>query len=145
MNSIIDFYIQENRLADAISMVHRAEEGGVKVTSVSYQNTCELMIMLKKTDPPSKELVQLFCNDVCSLDRGGYIVMLGVTPLEMMLLYGETQFAVKYLGLLNKFENGLSRRDLVLLENVQKQYATNKRLERELQKVISTLRSKFDC
>ena len=70
--------------------------------------------------------------------------MLGVTPLEMMLLYGETQFAVKYLGLLNKFENGLSRRDLVLLENVQKQYATNKRLERELQKVISTLRSKFN-
>ena len=97
MNSIIDFYTQENRLADAISMVHRAEEGDVKVTSVSYQNTCELMIMLKETDPPPKELVQLFCSDVCSLDRGGYIVMLGVTPLEMMLLYGETQFAVKYL------------------------------------------------
>ena len=71
------------------------------------------------------------------------MVLLGVLPLRVMLRYGEMENAVKYAKLLNRFENGLSRGDLALLEEMQKQNQENKALKEEIEKVIRTLRGKF--
>lgn len=71
------------------------------------------------------------------------MVLLGVLPLRVMLRYGEMENAVKYAKLLNRFENGLSRGDLALLEEMQKQNQENKALKEEIEKVICTLRGKF--
>lgn len=71
------------------------------------------------------------------------MVLLGVLPLRVMVRYGEMENAGKYLKLLNRFENGLSRGDLALLEEMQKQNVENKTLAAEIEKVIHTLRGKF--
>ena len=142
-NAIIDFYAHRSDFSSAFSIVQRAKNAGVKVTSVSYQSLCELLFALYDASPPDRELVRSFCTHLCSLDRGGYVVLLGVLPLRVMLRYGEMENAVKYAKLLNRFENGLSRGDLALLEEMQKQNQENKALKEEIEKVIRTLRGKF--
>ena len=71
--------------------------------------------------------------------------MLGVVPLEMMLLYGKKDFAVRYVALLKAYENGLSRKDLVFLERMEKQYASDPKLVSGIREVIAILRRKFSC
>lgn len=123
--------------------MQRAKAAGVKVTSVSYQSLCELLFELYDASPPDRELVRSFCTHLCSLDRGGYVVLLGVLPVRVMIRYGELENAAQYLKLLNRFENGLSRADLAILEEMREQNRENKALMEEMEKVIRTLRSKF--
>ena len=123
--------------------MQRAKAAGVKVTSVSYQSLFELLFALYDASPPDRELVRSFCMHLCSLDRGGYVVLLGVLPVRVMIRYGELENAAKYLKLLNRFENGLSRGDLALLEEMKEENRENKALTEEMEKVIHTLRDKF--
>lgn len=71
------------------------------------------------------------------------MVLLGVLPVRVMIRYGELENAAKYLKLLNRFENGLSRGDLALLEEMKEENRENKALTEEMEKVIHTLRDKF--
>ena len=71
------------------------------------------------------------------------MVVLGVLPVRVMIRYGELENAAKYLKLLNRFENGLSRGDLALLEEMKEENRENKALTEEMEKVIHTLRDKF--
>ena len=71
------------------------------------------------------------------------MVLLGVLPVRVMIRYGELENAAKYLKLLNRFENGLSRGDLALLEEMKEENRENKALTEEMEKVLHTLRDKF--
>ena len=63
----------------------------------------------------------------------------------MMLVYGKKDFAVRYVALLKAYENGLSRKDLVFLERMEKQYASDPKLVSGIREVIAILRRKFSC
>ena len=100
--------------------------------------------MPTRAAPPS-DRVQQFASFLCKLDRGGYVVMLGVVPLEMMLLYEMKDYAAQYVALLKMYENGLSRHDLVYLEKVQRKYASDPKLASAIRDVIKILKKKFSC
>ena len=120
-------------------MIERAHAAGVKVTAMSCKETCDLVIMMKEEQSPlSSDRVGQFASFLCKLDRGGYVVMLGVVPLEMMLLYEMKDYAAQY-------ENGLSRHDLVYLEKVQRKYASDPKLASAIRDVIKILKQKFSC
>ena len=81
-------------------MIERAHAAGVKVTAMSCKETCDLVIMMKEEQSPlPSDRVQQFASFLCKLDRGGYVVMLGVVPLEMMLLYEMKDYAAQYVAL----------------------------------------------
>lgn len=130
----------------AMQTIERAHNAGVKVTAVSYKELCDLLIVAREDGAnPAKERIDQFCSYLCELERGGYVVMLGVVPLEMMLVYGKKDFAVRYVALLKAYENGLSRKDLVFLERMEKQYASDPKLVSGIREVIAILRRKFSC
>ena len=84
----------------AISTIKQAISQEVKVTSMSYKNICELLIVLKDQQSISQQSVIELSNVICSLSRGGYVVQLGLSPLEMMLAYNQVKPALRYLRLL---------------------------------------------
>lgn len=127
-------------------MIERAHAAGVKVTAMSCKETCDLVIMMKEEQSPlPSDRVGQFASFLCKLDRGGYVVMLGVVPLEMMLLYEMKDYAAQYVALLKMYENGLSRHDLVYLEKVQRKYASDPKLASAIRDVIKILKQKFSC
>ena len=80
----------------------------VKVTAVSFKDVCDLLLVCKQDHiAVEREDVRLFCERISSLDRGGYIVMLGLTPLEVMLAYKEIDYAIRYIDLLKLYETWL--------------------------------------
>lgn len=127
-------------------MIERAHAAAVKVTAMSYKETCDVMIVMKEEQSPlPRNRIEQFASFLCKLDRGGYVVMLGVVPLEMMLLYEMTDYAAQYVALLKMYENGLSRHDLVYLEKVERKYASESKLASAIRDVIKLLKQKFSC
>ena len=129
----------------AMQFVEKTLDQNVKVTSVSFKEVCELLTLLKEENEPVQDAeMNRFCECVCSLDRGGYIVALGLVPLEMMVSYGKLTYAKRYVELLGQYENGLTRRDVVLLEDMKKS-VKNKEVENSLASLILLLNNKYSC
>lgn len=145
MNAIIHFYVEDGDGTMAIKFVKQTLDQNVKVTSVSFKEVCELLTLVKEENEPVQESeMQYFCECICSLDRGGYVVALGLIPLEMMLSYGKLKCAKRYIGLLGQYENGLTRRDVVLLEDMKKS-VKDKEVENALGSLILLLNKKYSC
>ena len=116
----------------------------VKVTAVSFKDVCDLLLVCKQDHiAVEREDVRLFCERISSLDRGGYIVMLGLTPLEVMLAYKEIDYAIRYIDLLKLYENGLTRLDIVLLEDIKKDGKEETELCKSLDSLITLLQKKY--
>lgn len=90
-----------------------------------------------------EESLNKFCEQICGLSRGGYIVMLGLTPLEVMMKYGKTLYAIQYVNLLRQYENGLTRKDILLLKEMQNEVGDIKDLYNSLNKLIKLLMGKY--
>ena len=69
--------------------------------------------------------------------------MLGLTPLEVMLAYKEIDYAIRYIDLLKLYENGLTRRDIVLLEDIKKDGKEETELCKSLDSLITLLQKKY--
>ena len=124
--------------------VEQAVEKEVKVTSVSYKELCKALVECRVDNiQVDEDQVHTFCGRICCLSRGGYIVMLGLTPLEMMLKYGEISHAIRYVDLLRQYENGLTRRDVLLLEEMQMEVAGTVDLYNTIGKLIALLKEKY--
>ena len=133
-------------MEEALRYIEQAIENNVKVTSVSYKEICNLLIdCYKEGKEVREESVNKFCERICGLSRGGYIVMLGLTPLEVMMKYGKISFAIQYVNLLRQYENGLTRKDIILLKEMQNEVEENKDLYTSLSKLINILRGKYAC
>lgn len=116
----------------------------MKVTAVSFKDVCDMLIVCKQDNILlDRKDVRQFCERICSLERGGYIVMLGLTPLEMMLAYKEIDYAVRYTNLLKLYENGLNRRDIMLLEDIKKDMKEETELCKSLDSLIDLLQKKY--
>ena len=145
MNAIIHFHVEDGDGMMAMQFVEKTLDQNVKVTSVSFKEVCELLTLLKEENEPVQDAeMNRFCECVCSLDRGGYIVALGLGPLEMMVSYGKLTYAKRYVELLGQYENGLTRRDVVLLEDMKKS-VKNKEVENSLASLILLLNNKYSC
>ena len=145
MNAIIHYYVEDGDGTMAIRSVQKALDQNVKVTSVSFKEVCELLVLLREeNESVDDSRISPFCDLICSLDRGGYVVALGLVPLEMMMGYGKLQHAKRYIELLGQYENGLSRRDVVLLEDMKKS-VKDKEVETSLSSLILLLNKKYAC
>ena len=127
----------------AISTIKQAISQEVKVTSMSYKNICELLIVLKDQQSISQQSVIDLSNMICSLSRGGYVVQLGLSPLEMMLAYNQVKPALKYLGLLKEYDNALQKRDVKVLEEMKMKYVNNKSISSGLDDLVQLIQKKF--
>lgn len=127
----------------AISTIKQAISQEVKVTSMSYKNICELLIVLKDQQSISQQSVIDLSNVICSLSRGGYVVQLGLSPLEMMLAYNQVKPALKYLGLLKEYDNALQKRDVKVLEEMKTKYVNNKSISSGLDDLVQLIQKKF--
>ena len=127
----------------AISTIKQAISQEVKVTSMSYKNICELLIVLKDQQSISQQSVIDLSNMICSLSRGGYVVQLGLSPLEMMLTYDQVKPALKYLELLEEYDNALEKRDVKVLEEMKMKYVNNKSISSGLDDLVQLSQKKF--
>ena len=127
----------------AISTIKQAISQDVKVTSMSYKNICELLIVLKDQQSISQQSVIDLSNMICSLSRGGYVVQLGLSPLEMMLTYDQVKPALKYLELLKEYDNALEKRDVKVLEEMKMKYVSNKSISSGLDDLVQLIQKKF--
>lgn len=127
----------------AISTIKQAISQEVKVTSMSYKNICELLIVLKDQQSISQQSVIDLSNMICSLSRGGYVVQLGLSPLEMMLTYDQVKPALKYLELLKEYDNALEKRDVKVLEEMKMKYVNNKSISSGLDDLVQLIQKKF--
>ena len=127
----------------AISTIKQAISQEVKVTSMSYKNICELLIVLKDQQSISQQSVIDLSNVICSLSRGGYVVQLGLSPLEMMLAYNQVKPALRYLGLLKEYDNALQKRDVKVLEEMKMKYVNNKSISSGLDDLVQLIQKKF--
>lgn len=127
----------------AISTIQKAMMQEVKVTSMSYKNVCELLLVLKGHRDVQKELVTQLCHSICTLSRGGYIVMLGLSPLEMMLVYHENGYAQKYIQLLKEFDNGLVKKDIKLLEELKAKFGSSTEICNGLDEIVLVIQHKY--
>lgn len=127
----------------AISTIKQAISQEVKVTSMSYKNICELLIVLKDQQSISQQSVIDLSNTICSLSRGGYVVQLGLSPLEMMLTYDQVKPALKYLELLKEYDNALEKRDVKVLEEMKMKYVNNKSISSGLDDLVQLIQKKF--
>ena len=127
----------------AISTIKQAISQEVKVTSMSYKNICELLIVLKDQQSISQQSVIDLSNMICSLSRGGYVVQLGLSPLEMMLTYDQVKPALKYLELLKENDNALEKRDVKVLEEMKMKYVNNKSISSGLDDLVQLIQKKF--
>ena len=127
----------------AISTIKQAISQEVKVTSMSYKNICELLIVLKVQQSISQQSVIDLSNMICSLSRGGYVVQLGLSPLEMMLTYDQVKPALKYLELLKEYDNALEKRDVKVLEEMKMKYVNNKSISSGLDDLVQLIQKKF--
>lgn len=127
----------------AISTIKQAISQEVKVTSMSYKNICELLIVLKDQQSISQQSVIELSNVICSLSRGGYVVQLGLSPLEMMLAYNQVKPALRYLGLLKEYDNALQKRDVKVLEEMKMKYVNNKSISSGLDDLVQLIQKKF--
>ena len=59
--------------------------------------------------------------------------------------YGKISFAIQYVNLLRQYENGLTRKDIILLKEMQNEVEENKDLYTSLSKLINILRGKYAC
>ena len=124
--------------------IEQTIENGVKVTSVSYKEICNLLKdCYEEGREVQEESLNKFCEQICGLSRGGYIVMLGLTPLEVMMKYGKTLYAIQYVNLLRQYENGLTRKDILLLKEMQNEVGDIKDLYNSLNKLIKLLMGKY--
>ena len=127
----------------AISTIKQAISQEVKVTSMSYKNICELLIVLKDQQSISQQSVIDLSNMICSLSRGGYVVQLGLSPLEMMLTYDQVKPALKYLELLKEYDNALEKRDVKVLEEMKMKYVNSKSVSSGLDDLVQLIQKKF--
>ena len=127
----------------AISTIKQAISQEVKVTSMSYKNICELLIVLKDQQSISQQSVIDLSNMICSLSRGGYVVQLGLSPLEMMLTYDQVKPALKYLELLKEYDKALEKRDVKVLEEMKMKYVNNKSISSGLDDLVQLIQKKF--
>ena len=127
----------------AISTIKQAISQEVKVTSMSYKNICELLIVLKDQQSISQQSVIDLSNMICSLSRGGYVVQLGLSPLEMMLTYDQVKPALKYLELLKEYDNALEKRDVKVLEEMKMKYVNSKSISSGLDDLVQLIQKKF--
>lgn len=127
----------------AISTIKQAISQEVKVTSMSYKNICELLIVLKDQQSISQQSVIDLSNMICSLSRGGYVVQLGLSPLEMMLTFNQVKPALKYLELLKEYDNALEKRDVKVLEEMKMKYVNNKSISSGLDDLVQLIQKKF--
>ena len=127
----------------AISTIKQAISQEVKVTSMSYKNICELLIVLKDQQSISQQSVIDLSNTICSLSRGGYVVQLGLSPLEMMLTFNQVKPALKYLELLKEYDNALEKRDVKVLEEMKMKYVNNKSISSGLDDLVQLIQKKF--
>lgn len=141
---MIDYYIQNDNAEMAISSIQKANQQDVKVTSVSYKNVCELLLVMNGQGV-SKESVSKLCKSICTLSRGGYIVLLGLSPLEMMLAYDNQDYALRYLQLLKEYDNGLVKKDIAVLEDLKKRYGKTKAIDSGLDQIVSLIQRKYEC
>ena len=131
-------------MEEALRYIEQAIGNDVKVTSVSYKEICKLLLdCYEEGRKVQEESIDKFCEHICGLSRGGYIVMLGLTPLEVMMKYGKTLHAIQYVNLLRQYENGLTRRDILLLQEMQNEVGDIKDLYNSLDKLINLLRGKY--
>ena len=127
----------------AISTIKQAISQEVKVTSMSYKNICELLIVLKDQQSILQQSVIDLSNMICSLSRGGYVVQLGLSPLEMMLTFNQVKPALKYLELLKEYDNALEKRDVKVLEEMKMKYVNNKSISSGLDDLVQLIQKKF--
>ena len=127
----------------AISTIKQAISQEVKVTSMSYKNICELLIVLKDQQSISQQSVIDLSNMICSLSRGGYVVQLGLSPLEMMLTFNQVKPALKYLELLKEYDNALEKRNVKVLEEMKMKYVNNKSISSGLDDLVQLIQKKF--
>ena len=111
---------------------------------MSYKNVCELLILLKEQQPINKKHIKQLAQSICTLSRGGYIVMLGLYPLEMMLLYEENEYAVRYIQLLKEYDNGLLKKDIKHVEDLKSAFKVNNKILRGLDELIVVIRKKYE-
>lgn len=107
---------------------------------MSYKNICEL---LKGDIAISPKRVSQLCHSICSLSRGGYIVMLGLSPLECMLRTNQTDYVLKYIQLLKEYDNGLEKNDIKNIEEMKKKYSLAKPVLKGLNEVVALIQRKY--
>ena len=101
------------------------------------------MIVLKDQQSISQQSVIDLSNTICSLSRGGYVVQLGLSPLEMMLTFNQVKPALKYLELLKEYDNALEKRDVKVLEEMKMKYVNNKSISSGLDDLVQLIQKKF--
>lgn len=126
----------------AIQTIQKASTQDVKVTSMSYKNICELLNCEGQVKVSDEQVNQL-CKSICMLSRGGYIVMLGLSPLELMLHYNQVEYVEKYIRLLKEYDNGLVKKDIKVVEDLKKNYDLPKGVLSGLDEVVALIQRKY--